>query len=64
MAEEFEEENEKEDEDEDEDEEEAEDAKGPVVITNVREYKASLAVSPGPQPVKDLSEFEEGGAKL
>ncbi|KAI9733464.1 MAG: Insulinase (Peptidase M16) [Claussenomyces sp. TS43310] len=34
------------------------------VIENVREYKSRLAASPGPLPVKDLSEFEELDSKL
>jgi insulysin len=35
-----------------------------VVVEDVREYKSSLAVTPGPRPVKDLSVFEEIDAKL
>jgi insulysin len=34
------------------------------IITNVREYRARMAVSAGPLPVKDLSEFEDLDAKL
>lgn len=36
----------------------------PFVIENVHAFKASLNVSAGPQPVKDLSEFEDLEAKL
>ncbi|PGH09771.1 insulysin [Blastomyces parvus] len=36
----------------------------PVYITNVSEYKARLAVSAGPAPIVDLSEFEEIDPKL
>lgn len=36
----------------------------PYVIENVREFRSRLAVSAGPQPVKDLSEFEELDSKL
>ncbi|KAF2403106.1 a-pheromone processing metallopeptidase Ste23 [Trichodelitschia bisporula] len=39
-------------------------AKTAVPITDVRSFKASLPVSHGPQPVKDLSEFEDIEAKL
>lgn len=35
-----------------------------VEIKDVRYFKASLAVTPGPLPVKDLSEFEELESKL
>ncbi|KAI9883166.1 MAG: Methyltransferase-like protein 7B [Watsoniomyces obsoletus] len=35
-----------------------------VMIDDVREFKASLAVSAGARPVKPLSEFEELNAKL
>jgi len=34
------------------------------VIGNVRDFKSMLAVSAGPQPVKDLSEFEDIDSKL
>jgi insulysin len=34
------------------------------IIEDVREYKSRLAVTPGPQPMKDLSEFEDIDAKL
>lgn len=36
----------------------------PFVITDVREFKAKLQVSAGPQPVKHISEFEELSTKL
>ena len=36
----------------------------PYLIENVREYKSRLAVTAGPQPVKDLSEFEDLDSKL
>ena len=36
----------------------------PVYITNVPEFKARLAVSAGPSPVVDLSEFEDLESKL
>ncbi|EGC46859.1 a-pheromone processing metallopeptidase Ste23 [Histoplasma capsulatum var. duboisii H88] len=36
----------------------------PTYITNVSEYKARLAVSAGPSPIVDLSEFEEIDPKL
>lgn len=36
----------------------------PYVITDVREFKSRLQVSAGPQPVKDISEFEELESKL
>lgn len=39
-------------------------ATNPYIIENVREFKSRLAVSAGPQPVKDLSEFEETDPKL
>lgn len=39
-------------------------AGNPYVVENVRDYKSRLAVSAGPQPVKDLSEFEETDPKL
>lgn len=38
--------------------------KQPVWIEDVRTWKAGLEVSTGAQPVKDLSEFMEAGAKL
>jgi insulysin len=36
----------------------------PYIITDVREFKSKLQVSAGPQPVKDISEFEELDSKL
>jgi insulysin len=36
----------------------------PVRITDVKAFKASLALSAGLQPVKDITEFEDLGAKL
>lgn len=36
----------------------------PIVITNVRAFKAGLQVSAGPIAVKDMSEFEDLDAKL
>ncbi|KAI9368118.1 Metalloenzyme, LuxS/M16 peptidase-like protein [Aspergillus egyptiacus] len=36
----------------------------PTYITNVTEFKARLAVSAGPSPVTDLTEFEDFDAKL
>ncbi|KKK23045.1 hypothetical protein ARAM_006420 [Aspergillus rambellii] len=36
----------------------------PIYITNVTEFKARLGVSAGPNPVTDLSEFEDFDAKL
>ncbi|GES66360.1 a-pheromone processing metallopeptidase Ste23 [Aspergillus terreus] len=39
-------------------------SKHPVYITNVPEFKARLAVSAGPSPITDLSEFEDFDAKL
>jgi insulysin len=36
----------------------------PTIIENVHAFKASLNVSAGPRPVKDLSEFEDLEAKL
>jgi insulysin len=36
----------------------------PYIIKNVREFKSLMAVSAGPQPVRDLSEFEELDSKL
>lgn len=38
--------------------------KEPTFITNVPQYKASLPVSAGPKPIKDLSEFEDIEPKL
>lgn len=38
--------------------------KEPVWIEDVRNWKAGLEVSTGAQPVRDLSEFVEAGAKL
>lgn len=35
-----------------------------TVIGDVRAFKAGLAVTPGPRAVRELCEFEEGGAKL
>lgn len=41
------------------------DASGaPTIIEDVHAFKASLGVSRGPQPVKELSEFEDLEAKL
>lgn len=34
------------------------------IIEDVRDYKSRLAVTAGPQPMKDLSEFEDIDAKL
>ena len=39
-------------------------AKKPVLIEDVRAWKASLPASQGPRMVKDLSEFEDFEAKL
>jgi len=36
----------------------------PYIIKDVREYKSRLAITAGPQPVNDLSEFEDIDAKL
>lgn len=36
----------------------------PVVIEDVRDFKASLVASPGACPVRNLSEFEEMDSKL
>jgi insulysin len=36
----------------------------PYMVENVRDFKSLLAVSAGPQPVKDLSEFEGLDSKL
>jgi insulysin len=36
----------------------------PYIIKDVREFRSRLPVSAGPQPVKDLSEFEELDSKL
>lgn len=36
----------------------------PVVIKDVRDFKAGLVASAGARPVKDLSEFEEIDSKL
>lgn len=36
----------------------------PWVIDDVRAFKSKLGVTPGPQPVRDLSEFEETDSKL
>ncbi|KAH7135013.1 Metalloenzyme, LuxS/M16 peptidase-like protein [Dendryphion nanum] len=40
------------------------DSKVPVLITDVHAFKASLQLSTGIRPVKDLGEFVEGNAKL
>ena len=36
----------------------------PIEIEDVRQFKSSLAVTPGAVPVKDISEFEELESKL
>jgi insulysin len=36
----------------------------PYLIDDVRAFKSKLGVTPGPQPVRDLSEFEETDSKL
>lgn len=36
----------------------------PVIIDDIRDYKAGLTVSAGARPVKDLSEYEELESKL
>lgn len=36
----------------------------PWAIDDVRAFKSKLGVTPGPQPVRDLSEFEETDSKL
>lgn len=36
----------------------------PIRIDDVRAYKAGLQLSPGPQPVRKLTEFEDNEAKL
>ena len=36
----------------------------PVEIKDVRQFKSSLAVTPGAVPVKDISDFEELESKL
>lgn len=36
----------------------------PYVIKDVRAFKSMLQISAGPQPVKDISEFEELDSKL
>ncbi|PWY88039.1 LuxS/MPP-like metallohydrolase [Aspergillus sclerotioniger CBS 115572] len=41
-----------------------EDIQPPTYISSVAEFKARLAVSAGPSPVTDLSEFEDFDAKL
>ena len=38
--------------------------KEPVWIEDVRIWKAGLEVSAGAQPIRDISEFMEAGAKL
>lgn len=40
------------------------DAKEPVLITDVRAFKAALFASTGVRPVRELEEFADGGAKL
>ena len=37
---------------------------GTVVIEDVKTFKASMPLSAGATPVKDLSEYEELGSKL
>jgi insulysin len=39
-------------------------ASEPYLIENIRDFRSRLVVSAGPQPVKDLSEFEELDSKL
>jgi insulysin len=36
----------------------------PYVITDVRQFKSMMQVSAGPQPVKNITEFEELDSKL
>lgn len=36
----------------------------PFIITDVREFKSMMPISPGPRPVKHISEFEDLDAKL
>lgn len=36
----------------------------PVIITDIRDFRASLQATPGARPVKDLSEYEDLDAKL
>ncbi len=36
----------------------------PYLIQDIRDFRSRLVVSAGPQPVKDLSEFEELDSKL
>ena len=36
----------------------------PFIITDVREFKSMMQASPGPQPVKPISDFEESDVKL
>lgn len=36
----------------------------PLLIRNVRDYKARLSVTAGARPIRDLSEFEEVDSKL
>jgi insulysin len=38
--------------------------KEPYLIENVREFKSILAITPGPRPVRELSEFEDLDSKL
>jgi len=38
--------------------------KKPILIEDVRAFKASMQASPGPQPVKHLTEYEDTEAKL
>ena len=40
------------------------DAKQPVLIKDVQSFKAGLQMSAALRPVRDLSEFVEGAAKL
>jgi insulysin len=44
--------------------EKREEIQPPTFVTNVPEFKARLAVSAGPSPVTDLSEYEDFDAKL
>ncbi|KAL2752667.1 hypothetical protein ACRALDRAFT_1083325 [Sodiomyces alcalophilus JCM 7366] len=37
---------------------------GPVIITDIRDFRASLQATPGARPVNDLSQYEDLGAKL
>jgi insulysin len=40
------------------------DVSEPYLIKDIREFRSRLVASAGPQPVKDLSEFEELDCKL